>query len=601
MIIVHGRPRRFGRIARGLVVGGVLASTAALAGPVGSAHAAPALIISEVAPWGSGNSTYAADWFELTNKTGAAIDITGWKMDDSSGSFASSVPMSGVTSIGAGQSAIFLESSTPSTTIPLFTTSWFGSTPPAGLLVGTYSGSGVGLSTGGDGVNVFNSTGSLQASVSFGASPSAAPFATFDNAAGLDGATISTLSVAGVNGAFLVPAASNAAIGSPGTVVNGSTTTTTTAPASTTPATTAPPTTVAGGTPWPGSQTVHDVSSYVFGGNLSGLIEEGSGTAAPGILWGVRNGPGALYRLVWDGSKWVPDSANGWATGKALHYGDGTGDPDSEGVTFAGNSASNGIFVSTERNNSANTTSKLSVLRFDPTAGGTSLNATMEWNLTADIPPTGPNLGLEAITWIPDSYLVGNNFYDAHASRTYNPNDYANHDGGLFFVGVEGSGMVYAYALDQVAGGYTRVASFPSSFPAIMELQFDRDLNELWAVCDNTCNGQHALMRIDPATGAFSKVITFERPASMPNYNNEGFAIAPATECVNGFKPVYWADDTEDLGVSIRSGTVSCTAYVAAPPTDVPEFPFAAASTLLALTLVIGFVYRSRRRTLRLA
>ncbi|WP_028059843.1 hypothetical protein [Candidatus Solirubrobacter pratensis] len=36
-----------------------------------TAAAAPAsVIVSEVSPWSSGNSPYAADWFELTN-TGA--------------------------------------------------------------------------------------------------------------------------------------------------------------------------------------------------------------------------------------------------------------------------------------------------------------------------------------------------------------------------------------------------------------------------------------------------------------------------------------------------------------------------------------------------
>ncbi|MGL4398972.1 MAG: SdiA-regulated domain-containing protein, partial [Luteolibacter sp.] len=56
-----------------------LAITAA---PVGVAN----LIISEVAPWSSGNSTVASDWFEVTNIGTVAADITGWKMDDSGGS-----------------------------------------------------------------------------------------------------------------------------------------------------------------------------------------------------------------------------------------------------------------------------------------------------------------------------------------------------------------------------------------------------------------------------------------------------------------------------------------------------------------------------------
>src|SRR5262249_15031211 len=41
----------------------------------------PGLIISEVAPWSSGNSPVGADWFELSNTGTNNLDITGWKMD----------------------------------------------------------------------------------------------------------------------------------------------------------------------------------------------------------------------------------------------------------------------------------------------------------------------------------------------------------------------------------------------------------------------------------------------------------------------------------------------------------------------------------------
>lgn len=171
--------------------------------------------ITEVAPWSSGNSPVAADWFELTNTGSSAISISGWKMDDNSNSFSSAVAMSGITSIAAGESVIFIETSSAST-IATFKSTWFGSKVPAGLQIGTYSGSGVGLSTSGDAVNVYNSSGVLQANVSFGTSDSTSPYQTFDNAAKLNGVTLSLLSVAGTNGAFA--AANSAEIGSPGSI-----------------------------------------------------------------------------------------------------------------------------------------------------------------------------------------------------------------------------------------------------------------------------------------------------------------------------------------------------------------------------------------------
>ena len=175
------------------------------------------IIISEVDANGSSASDgYAADWFELRNIGSSAVDITGWKMDDSSATFALAVPIRGITSILAGQTIVFLEGnasgSNDGTIDANFITAWFGGSAPVGFTVANYGGSGVGLSAAADAVNIYDSTGVLQAGVSFGASTTGF---TFDNEAGLSG-TISQLSVAGVNGAFL--SFNGLETGSPGVV-----------------------------------------------------------------------------------------------------------------------------------------------------------------------------------------------------------------------------------------------------------------------------------------------------------------------------------------------------------------------------------------------
>ncbi len=166
-------------------------------------------MITEVAPWGSSNNTYAADWFEVTNVGGAAVDMTGWKMDDNSNSFALSVPIVGIGSVAPGQSVILIEGT--STTATSFVATWFGGSPPAGFVIGSYSGSGVGLGASGDAVNLFNPSGALITGVQFGAATTGV---TFDNTAG--GATVTTLSVVGTNGAFTSPDTVETEIGSPG-------------------------------------------------------------------------------------------------------------------------------------------------------------------------------------------------------------------------------------------------------------------------------------------------------------------------------------------------------------------------------------------------
>jgi hypothetical protein len=174
------------------------------------------LRITEVLPTGSGDSPYAADWFELTNTGGSSVNISGYTMDDNSNSFAVSVLLNGITSIAPGESVIFLESSAVNfpTVLPAFQSAWFVSTPP-GLQIGRYSGSGVGLGNGGDAVNIFDSFGVLIDSVSFGA-------ATTDVTFGYnpDTSTFGALSVAGTHGAYTAPSGE---IGSPGAIPEPST------------------------------------------------------------------------------------------------------------------------------------------------------------------------------------------------------------------------------------------------------------------------------------------------------------------------------------------------------------------------------------------
>jgi len=180
-----------------------------------------AIMVSEVNPNGSG--TTDADWFELTNTGNSAIDITGWRMDDS-GILDPPAATFGpeVTSILAGQSVVFLETGANfSTRVETFNTRWFGTTTSS-VVFGSYNGSGVGLSSNGDAVNIFNSAGVLQANVSFGANtigsvgPPVILGRTFDNAAGLNNTVITQLSAIGVNGAF--QSFFGIDVGSPGTI-----------------------------------------------------------------------------------------------------------------------------------------------------------------------------------------------------------------------------------------------------------------------------------------------------------------------------------------------------------------------------------------------
>jgi hypothetical protein len=323
--------------------------------------------------------------------------------------------------------------------------------------------------------------------------------------------------------------------------------------------------------PWPGSDDVQTVDGMaVFGGNLSGLAYEAAASGQPAVPWAARNGPGSIFRLVFSGGIWTPDATNGWSAGKLLRFPDGLGEPDSEGITLVAGAAGGGVYVASERNNSANSVSRNSILRFDASVAGTTLTATHEWNLTADLPAVGANLGIEAITWIPDSMLVANGFYDESKGRAYAPADYASHGTGIFFVGVEANGIIYAYALNHATSSVTRVATIVTGFPGVMGMEYDRDTGYLWATCDDGCGNTTGVLHIDVSVGSLTRgrflaPRRYARPSTLPNVNNEGFSFAPQSACVAGRKSVFWADDSETAGHAIRSATIPCATFSRAP------------------------------------
>ena len=162
------------------------------------------LIISEVAPWASGNSPVGADWFEVTN-IGAARGRH-HRLEDGR--------QLGVAR--GGRAAERRHQHRPGRVGDLhrdrrisrrraaaFSTPGSAASAPAGLQIGSYSGAGVGLSTGGDAVNLFDAVRrAAGAGVIFGASPAGRRSRRSTTPPGST-RRISLLSVAGVNGAFV--------------------------------------------------------------------------------------------------------------------------------------------------------------------------------------------------------------------------------------------------------------------------------------------------------------------------------------------------------------------------------------------------------------
>ncbi|KAB8287555.1 5'-nucleotidase C-terminal domain-containing protein [Bifidobacterium avesanii] len=358
-------------------------------------------------------------------------------------------------------------------------------------------------------------------------------------------------------------------------------------------------------------------------GNLSGLAYQPGADGAPGTLWAADNdlnptlgitgpkGPGAINKFVYLDGKWQQDPNDGWSFtkdgkakgGKQLHFKDGKGGVDSEAITLLPGKdgkadPSKGVFVGAERDNEDKKVPRPSILSYDVTAktadangdGAQDLTATHEWNLVAALSQFGvrlehgddANLGVEGVAFVPDDVLTAKHFkVNLYPDRVgeYNPDGFGNDYGGLFFVALEKTNAIYAFALETVNGNdlVFPVSQFPlpeaaanAGYSGPRDLTWDAEHNQLLAEGDNTIGADEKPTKAmlatyefqDDGTLALTKLTA--TPDEIASGNTEGFAITPDAEAATvaggedgkTYKPVFWADDGVTGGHSLRQGYI---------------------------------------------
>ena len=158
------------------------------------------------------------DWWEVTSFETTPVSLLGWRLDDSSSSLASAYTITNAVTIRPGESIILVEVLTPEQ----FRTWWGAANLPASLQVISYTGSGLGLSSGGDGVRLWDATttdnANTVAQANFGAAEAGVTF-NYNP----DTAVFGDKSVLGVNGVFAAAgfAGGGQDIGSPGRIREG--------------------------------------------------------------------------------------------------------------------------------------------------------------------------------------------------------------------------------------------------------------------------------------------------------------------------------------------------------------------------------------------
>lgn len=290
---------------------------------------------------------------------------------------------------------------------------------------------------------------------------------------------------------------------------------------------------------WPGAADVQVLDpTPTFLQDSSGLDVQVTDEGV--FLWAVDNGSGRFWKLAVAADGSVSPVA-GWEAGKRARFQKDAGSPsaagpDSEGITVAGDGS---IYLAIERDNSAKGVNFNVVMKVNPDAAGPDVVASQEWDLTSVLPAVGANLGLEAVEWVADTELAGK-LWDRNTNAPYDPAAYVGHGNGLFIVGVEDQGQVFAVALLE-GGAATIVAELTPGLGGVMALDYDSVLGVLWAVCDDGCSGTAAQISLNGTdTPDVAHVL---RPAGLPNINNEGFATAPASLAVEGKRPAWWFAD----------------------------------------------------------
>lgn len=118
----------------------------------------PKLVITEILAGQAAPTTGHMDWWELTNLDDRAINLRGYRYDDSSQSFAVSHVIGQDVIIQPGESIVFIEAG-PSGNIPVLKSNflaWWGTNLPPGLQIIAWTNSGAGLAQSSDAVNFWN-------------------------------------------------------------------------------------------------------------------------------------------------------------------------------------------------------------------------------------------------------------------------------------------------------------------------------------------------------------------------------------------------------------------------------------------------------------
>jgi len=245
-------------------------------------------------------------------------------------------------------------------------------------------------------------------------------------------------------------------------------------------------------------------------------------------LWVCRNGPGGdqskFWALVEDGAgSFRVDERDG-------RRGEWTGFGDLEEVTQA-NLAEDTVYALIE--------GEERVKEYDVSIFGTA-TLRNDWNLAPYLPLNG-GYGSEGLAFVPDSFLAANGFVDKDGTPFVSRRGM----GGLMFVGHQNGGAVFAFDLNRIDGTFDFVGEYRTGYAEIAGLMFDRSTGRLYIWHDDAYDTlETSSLASDAVAGQTYRRLRIDRVFDGPDHrNNEGFAVMPISECVNGLRSAFMTID----------------------------------------------------------
>lgn len=233
-------------------------------------------------------------------------------------------------------------------------------------------------------------------------------------------------------------------------------------------------------------------------------------------LWVCRNGPAASSSKVWclreNGTGgFVVDTKPGAGSPNAGRA-EWTGFGDAEALTQA-DLSSDTLFVMAEGDEV--------IRQYDLSVGGV-VSLVRQFNTTPHLPVSGGH-GSEGLTFVPNGHLINAGFVGPSRAPVVGVRGF----GGLFLVGHQNGGRVYAFDLSATSSAFTFVGSFATTTTELKDLVFDRSLGRLYLL--------HGNKTVEVATlastqvGADRRLNTIEQYTAIPGApsgaNIEGLAI----------------------------------------------------------------------------